>query len=168
MKYYVTIGDRTRLVVVDGEEILVDGEPMRAELLAIPHTPLRHLLVDRRSTTLAVAPGTPAGRWTLVVGGDTVEAEVVDERTRHIRGLVGAGRRSPGGGEVKAPMPGLVTRVLVEVGQAVTAGQGLVILEAMKMENELKAPAAGVVAGIRAVAGGVVERGAVLVELALT
>jgi pyruvate carboxylase subunit B len=61
-------------------------------------------------------------------------------------------------------MPGLVLRVLAETGQEVGVGAGLVVLEAMKMENELKAPAAGVVGAIRVQPGQAVEKGQVLVE----
>jgi pyruvate carboxylase subunit B len=62
-------------------------------------------------------------------------------------------------------MPGLVVRVSVAVGDTVSAGQGLVVVEAMKMENELRASAAGVVTAVLAVPGHVVEKGALLVEL---
>jgi pyruvate carboxylase subunit B len=105
------------------------------------------------------------GRWEVGWRGDRWEVEVVDERTRHIRSLAGPGRARSGGGALKAPMPGLVIRVLVEPGQSVEAGQGVVVLEAMKMENELKAPAAGVVRAVRAEVGRAVEKGEVLVEL---
>jgi pyruvate carboxylase subunit B len=91
--------------------------------------------------------------------------EVLDERTRHIRSLVGAGKAPSGGGAVKAPMPGLVVKVLVEAGATVAAGQGLVVLEAMKMENEIKAMAPGVVDSVAVKAGQAVEKGAPLVVL---
>ena len=62
-------------------------------------------------------------------------------------------------------MPGLIVRVNVEPGDRVQAGQGLVVMEAMKMENELRAQAAGTVKAVHAVAGNAVEKGALLVEL---
>jgi pyruvate carboxylase subunit B len=65
---------------------------------------------------------------------------------------------------LKAPMPGLVLRVQVTPGQAVAAGAGLVVLEAMKMENELKAPASAVVRAVRVQPGEAVEKGQVLIE----
>ena len=99
------------------------------------------------------------------VAGDRWEAEVVDERTRHIRSLTAGATAARGPATLRAPMPGLVVRVLVEAGQEVAAGAGIVVLEAMKMENELKAPAAGVVGAIRVGAGEPVEKGQVLVEL---
>jgi biotin carboxyl carrier protein len=64
-----------------------------------------------------------------------------------------------------APMPGLVVRVSVAVGDTVAVGQGLVVVEAMKMENELRASVAGVVLSVRATPGQPVEKGALLVEL---
>lgn len=67
--------------------------------------------------------------------------------------------------EVHAPMPGLVLRVLVEAGDTVEAGQGLVVLEAMKMENELTAPAAGTVAAVHAAPGDAVGKNDLLVEV---
>ena len=74
-----------------------------------------------------------------------------------------AGR--PGDGILKAPMPGLVVRILVEEGAAVQAGQALMVLEAMKMENQLKAAVAGTVNRVMAKPGDKVEKGAPLLEL---
>jgi pyruvate carboxylase subunit B len=99
------------------------------------------------------------------VAGDRWEAEVVDERTRHIRSLTSGANAARPPATLRAPMPGLVVRVLVEAGQEVAAGAGMVVLEAMKMENELKAAGPSVVGAIRVVAGEPVEKGQVLVEL---
>lgn len=67
--------------------------------------------------------------------------------------------------EVRAPMPGLVVKVLVEPGEVVQKGQGLVILEAMKMENELRAPAAGTVHRVHIQSGQAVQKNQALIEL---
>ncbi len=77
-------------------------------------------------------------------------------------GLAGAVKASAGPARVTAPMPGKVTRVLVSRGQAVEAGTGLVVIEAMKMENELRAPRAGEVLELPAREGQAVESGALL------
>lgn len=98
------------------------------------------------------------------MAGEQVDVEVVDERTRHIRSLTAGAERPAGGGVVRAPMPGLVVRVFVEPGAAVAAGAGLLVLEAMKMENELRAPVAGVVRAVRVEPGQAVEKGESLVE----
>jgi biotin carboxyl carrier protein len=107
---------------------------------------------------------TGRGEWSLGMAGDRWEAEVVDERTRHIRSLTAGAERARGPTALRAPMPGLVLRLLVEPGREVARGDGLVVLEAMKMENELKAPAGGVVGAVHVRPGEPVEKGQVLVE----
>lgn len=164
MRYYVTIRDRSVEVEVDGGEVRIGGRRVRAEIRTVPGTPLRHLVVDSVSATLAVIPDGP-GRWTMLDRGESVEVEVLDERTRHIRGLVGAGKAHAAGGPVKAPMPGLVMKVLVTPGSQVAVGTPLIVLEAMKMENELRAVAPGVVQTVLVEPGKAVEKGQVLLML---
>jgi biotin carboxyl carrier protein len=164
LRYYVTVGDRHLEVDLTGATPLVDGVPVRAELLPVGGAGLRHLLVDGESIVLSARPAERRGRWSLTLGAQRLTVDVVDERTRAIRAMTG----EEGESEEKsllAPMPGMVLKVEVGVGDAVKAGQGVVIVEAMKMENELKAPADGVVASISVVAGQTVEKGAVLLTL---
>jgi pyruvate carboxylase subunit B len=163
VKYFVAVGGRTVEVEVDGDRVTVGGRVLAATLSRVPGTPLRQLLVDGRSVALAVDPA-GRGRWALTRRGERWEADVVDERTRHIRALTGGGEGARGPGALRAPMPGLVVRVLVQAGQSVVQGAGLVVLEAMKMENELKAAAAGTVRGVRVKPGEAVEKGQVMVE----
>jgi len=165
MKYFVQIAGREVVVELAGDAVRVDGELVSAVLEPLPGTPLRQLRLDDRTVVLEVVPG-GRGVWELGHRGDRWEAEVVDERTRHIRSLTGGERARSGAGEVRAPMPGLVVRVLVETGQRVEAGAGLAVLEAMKMENQIKAPATGVVAALRVGPGQAVEKGQVMVVLA--
>jgi pyruvate carboxylase subunit B len=165
MKYHVAIAGRTYEITVDGEQVVVNGREVRAAIRAVPGTPVRHLVLEDRSECFAAIPE-GSGRWTFLDLGEAVEVEVLDERTRHIRSMVGSGAGSVRSGAVKAPMPGLVVRVLVEPGQTVSAGAGLVVLEAMKMENELRAPAAGVVETVAVRPGQAVEKGQVLIGLA--
>nr|MCA9721775.1 biotin/lipoyl-binding protein [Gemmatimonadota bacterium] len=147
MKYLVTIGERRIEVEIAGEGVRVDGTPVTAHLGRIPGTPAVRLVLDDVPVELAVE-GRTADQWQLVAAGTVHEVEVVDERTAHIRSLAGGSGVQAAGGSVKAPMPGLVVRVLVEVGATVEKGQGLVVLEAMKMENELRAPADGIVTAL--------------------
>lgn len=164
MRYFVTVGDRVVEVDLTGTTPTVDGVPMHAELVALPGTPVRHLLVDGRSQSFVAHPAGRRGRWELNLGGTRFDVEAVDERTRAIREMTGGGE-SEADKTVVAPMPGLVVRVEVEVGAQVRAGQGVVIVEAMKMENELKAPADGVVARIEVQPGQTVDKGATLIVL---
>ncbi len=162
MRFFVTIAGREIAVDVDGDRVTLEGRTIHATLRHRPGTPLWQLTVDGRASEVVLQPH-GRGRWTAGAGGELVEVEVVDERTRHIRSLTGAER--PAGGEViRAPMPGLVVRIMVEAGDTVPAGAGVLVLEAMKMENELRAPAAGVVRVVRAEPGQAVEKGQPLVE----
>jgi pyruvate carboxylase subunit B len=163
VKYFVTIAGRELEIVVDGDRVTVDGTPFVAHAGPVPGTSLRHLLLDDRSFTVSVESGS-RGLWTLGHHGDVLDIEVVDERTRHIQTLTANGGTRAGGGLLRAPMPGLVVRVQVETGQSVAAGAGLVVLEAMKMENELRAVAAGVVRAVLVQPGQPVEKGQILLE----
>jgi biotin carboxyl carrier protein len=164
MKYFVMVGGQEVVVEIDGDRITVDGTPVGAgHLNALPGTPIRHLMLDGESRALVLEPQ-GRGLWAVGFRGERHEVEVVDERTRHIRSLTGAGQKGSGPLVLKAPMPGLVVRVAVEPGQQVEPGMALVVLEAMKMENELRATSAGVVKGVKAIPGQAVEKGQVLVE----
>jgi len=163
MKYFVSMAGRTVEVEVDGDRIRVGGRETRAELRTVAGTPVRNLFADGESWIVSVETTGPGG-WLLGRRGERYEAEVLDERTRHIRGLVGDGGAAHAVAVVKAPMPGLVVRILVEPGQEVSAGAGLVVLEAMKMENELKAAGPAVVEEVLAAPGQAVEKGAVLIR----
>ena len=168
MKYSVTVGSRKFEVEIAGEDVLIDGEPVQAHLDAVPGTPLHHLLLGQESWTVAAEQLDEPGRWVLGAVGERRDVAVVDERARQIQELTGRRATGPRSGIVRAPMPGLVVRVEVAVGDQVAAGGGLVIVEAMKMENELRAPGAGVVTTIHVAAGATVEKGAPLVTLQLT
>lgn len=163
MKYVVSVEGRPIEVEVDGERIIVGGQSYHATLGRIPGTPLRQLVLDERPVTLSVEP-LGQGRWALSLAGERSEIEVLDERTRHIRALTGTGDQRPKADVLRAPMPGMVVRINARPGDAVTAGAGLVVLEAMKMENELKAGASARVKAVRVNPGEAVEKGQVLLE----
>jgi pyruvate carboxylase subunit B len=164
MKYFVTVGDRTVEVDLSGSQPVVDGTPVDAHMAILPGTHVRTLQVDGRSHTLTARAGERRGRWQIALGRERFTVDAVDERTRAIREMTGAGD-DVADKTIVAPMPGLVLKVEVEVGQAVKAGQGVVIVEAMKMENELKAPADGVVAKILVQERQTVDKGATLIVL---
>jgi biotin carboxyl carrier protein len=164
MRYFVTIAGRDVEVDLTGATPVVDGTPVDAHLTVLPGTDTRHLLLDGRSYALTAAPDARRGRWHIGVGAERFTADAVDERTRAIREMTGA-TADVADKTVVAPMPGLVVKVEVEVGQAVKAGQGVIVVEAMKMENELKAPSDGVVAKIEVQPGQTVDKGATLLVL---
>jgi pyruvate carboxylase subunit B len=164
MRYFVTIGERTFEVDLHDGQIAVNGEPVAAELVAVPGTPVQNLRADGASHTLTAQPGESRGAWEIHLDGGRFEAQVVDERTRTIQAMTGKTAAQQGPRPVRAPMPGLVLRIDVEPGQELKAGQGVIIIEAMKMENELRAEAAGKVARVLVQPGQAVEKGAVLIE----
>jgi pyruvate carboxylase subunit B len=163
VKYTVILDGQSMEVEIDGDHVTVGGQVYAASLGIIPGTPLRQLLVDGRPSTLAME-SLGRGRWALTPAGERWEVEVLDERARHIRTLSAGADRPAVSQVLKAPMPGLVLRVHVAAGQQVAAGAGLVVLEAMKMENELKSVSAAVVRAVRVTPGEAVEKGQVLVE----
>ena len=166
MKYFVTVGTQTFEVEVDGPRVLVGGVAFDTDLAPVSGTPLYHLLLGGESWSVAAEPLEGVGRWALGMVGERVEVAVQDERTRAIEAVSGTGQPAAGGGTVRAPMPGLVVRIEVAEGQQVDAGAGLVVVEAMKMENELRAPRSGTVQTVHVAVGQAVEKGASLVTLA--
>jgi pyruvate carboxylase subunit B len=109
--------------------------------------------------------GDARGRHTLWLVGFRFETEALDERARAIRELTGAAAGASGPAPILAPMPGMIVRIAARVGDQVEPGQGLVVMEAMKMENELRATTAGTVRAVLVEPGTAVEKGAVLLEL---
>jgi pyruvate carboxylase subunit B len=164
VKYAVAIGDKTFEVDVRGDEIRIDDRISDARLVSIPATPLRHLVMGSRCRTFALVRD--GDSWVVQWGGERVTAKVLDERSRRLLEIVASGASGSSGAVVKAPMPGLVLRLDVAMGQRVEPGTGLLVLEAMKMENEITAPSSGVVHAIRVEAGQAVEKGVTLVEIA--
>jgi len=137
----------------------VDGRAMRIDARILAPGVISLLLEGGRQVrcVLDVAPEGVA----VIVDGRRVEFAVSDPRS--LRASRGAGAGADGPRAVKAPMPGRVVRVLVAVGDEVAAQQGLMVIEAMKMQNELKSPKAGRVARLGAAEGETVQPGEVLV-----
>ena len=163
MKFTVTVCERTVEVEVQGDTVRLNGTPVSAHLVSVPRTPLRQLVLDGRARTYAMLRADDG--WDVHHRGETWPVAVVDERTRQLRELTGQQGKKKVGGVVKAPMPGLVLRLEVDVGQQVDAGVGVVVLEAMKMENEIKSSGSGVVKKIYVSAGEAVDKGEPLVEI---
>ncbi|HUQ79867.1 MAG TPA: biotin/lipoyl-containing protein [Gemmatimonadaceae bacterium] len=165
MRYLVEVASRTVEVDIDGDRVRVGGVDVSARIAELPNTPITLLTIGDEVHRVAATKGSSRGRFTLAIDGRRYEAEALDERTRAIRALSTAAAGPSGPAPLIAPMPGLIVRINVAPGDSVAAGQGLVVMEAMKMENELRAAAAGVVKTVRVEPGVAVERGAVLVEL---
>jgi acetyl/propionyl-CoA carboxylase alpha subunit len=165
MRYFVRIDGEDHEVLLDSTGVHIDGEDITAQVVPIDGTLVRMVTVGDRVHRVVVRPGATRGEYTLWLDGFRFTVEALDERTRAIRELSGTAAGPSGPAPLKAPMPGLIVRVNVQAGDQVQAGQGLVVMEAMKMENELRATAAGRVKAVIAAPGTAVEKGALLIEL---
>ena len=165
MKYFVRVGDDELEVSLEGDAIRVGGETVAARIADVEGTPVRMLTIGDEVHRIVVRPAGARGRYTIWVDGFRHEVEALDERTRAIRELADATAGPAGPAPLVAPMPGMIVRVSVQVGEQVVPGQGLVVIEAMKMENELRATSAARVKSVLAQPGSAVEKGALLVEL---
>ena len=166
MKYIVEQNGERKRLALDPEGVSYEGEaPLQAELVDIEASPVRIIRIGTEVHRVVVQRRAGRGKYSLWVDGYRFDVEALDERTRQIRDVSAASAAPTGPAPVIAPMPGLVVRVRVAVGDRVEAGQGVVVMEAMKMENELRATAAGVVKSIEVQAGTAVEKGTLLVAL---
>jgi biotin carboxyl carrier protein len=166
--YQVTIGERVVTVALRTERgalfARIDDGPERRVGLAAGSGALHALASDeRRWQLLARRPS--AERVEVALLGSTYEVEVVDAARARLAQVAGAAALAHSRRELRAPMPGLVVRVNHRAGDQVGAGEALVVLQAMKMENELSLPTAGTVASVAVEVGETVEQGQVLAVL---
>ena len=164
MRYLTTIGDKTYTIDINQDgEVVIDGVKRSLDLRSIDDDGLYSLLLDNRSFEALVEEGD--GEYRVLINGVLYYAQVADERAKRLAEAAGA--FTPTGGEVniKSPMPGLIVAVPVVEGQKVSKGQVVVVLESMKMENELKAPREGTVSSIKVQPRQAVEQNQVLVVL---
>ncbi len=190
MQYEIEIGGRIRQVAVTraGEQftVSVDGRTAHVNATRIDaHT--MSLLIDDASSVASGIPGTSRGASSATAGitGSHEVTIATDPVTRQLTIRVGtmpisvslngrrrwgrkddAGHASTGPQRIVAPMPGKIVRVLVKPGDPVRARQGLVVIEAMKMENELRAARDGTVTEVQAREAMSVDAGSVLVVIA--
>jgi biotin carboxyl carrier protein len=163
MKYVATVDDQEYHVDLEEDgTVTLNGDPVEADLQSIDGGFHYSLLVG--ATSHEVFAEHCEGICTVTIDGRRFRAKVEEERAWRA-----GGRRAvveeAGGAEVTSPMPGVVVAVLVEAGQAVQTGEGLLILEAMKMENEIRAPRTGVVEAVQVTPGQRVSQDDVLLRI---
>ena len=165
MKYFVKVGSvehEVELVERSGNlEIRVDGEPLEMSMADVDGLGQYSVVADRRAYGVSIDGDTHVQQ--LTIAGDRFAIELEDERER----AANAAARAKGGkgGVLKSVMPGVVVEVLVEAGASVEEGQPILILEAMKMQNEIAAPATGTVESIFVEQGQAVGGGEKLVAI---
>lgn len=165
MKYHVGIGNEQFEIVVDGDDITVNGRKLRAHLDDLAAGGAHTLRIGSEVHAITARRGTERGTFDIAIGGHRFAVEALDARAKAIRAIAGASGRPTGPAHLMAPMPGLIVRINVEAGDTVQPGQGLVVMEAMKMENELRAMSAATVKRVVVAPGSAVEKGALLLEL---
>jgi biotin carboxyl carrier protein len=168
MTFDIEVEGATRTVTIEPHgpgryAVVIDGTRHDVRAARLGELGLSVILGDAStSRELQVAPGPARGELLVSLDGRSVPV-VVNGRSRR-SGRADDGGRA-GAQSVTAPMPGRVVRVLVKPGDAVQARQGVVVVEAMKMENELRSPKAGVVRDVSVAPGTSVEAGRVLVVI---
>ena len=166
MKYEVRISGKAYVIEFErqseGWQATVDGEAVSADIVEVaPNT--FSVLVAGQSHEICVTPSAD-GKVNLQTGRFEFSADVVDPRSWHGRRHGSA--EAEGRQQIVAPMPGKVVRVLVKAGDAVEAGQGLLVVEAMKMQNEIRSPKSGTAERVLVEEGQAVNAGQVLCVVA--
>ncbi len=144
----------------ENREIAFDGRVLKAQMIPVSGSLDALLCSDGRSFSVA-SRKLGAGRWRISLGDREFEITLRDPLERELAARAGAA----GPQEIRAPIPGKVVRIEVAAGDEVEPGQPLLVLEAMKMENQICAEGAGTVDDIRVAAGATVEGGQILITL---
>jgi biotin carboxyl carrier protein len=157
MKYVTTVDNQEfQIEIVDERHIRIGERLLEVDFQAISGQPVFSVILDGKSYESFVYQGDED--WEVLIRGRQYQVKIEDEREKRLKAAAGGGVAEGGEFHLKAPMPGLVVSVLVEEGQEVKKGQVMLILESMKMQNELKAPRDGVIGRVRVKAGESVEQ----------
>ena len=157
MKYITTLDGKEYLIeVVDEHHVSVNGRAQEVDFESVSGQPVYSLILDGKSYESYVYE-TEEG-WQVLTRGRQYNLTIEDEREKRLRAAAGGGVAESGEFHLKAPMPGLVVAIPVNEGDKVEKGQVILVLESMKMQNELKSPKAGTVGRIRVKQGEKVEQ----------
>ena len=157
MKYVTSIDGHEYIVdVLDDHHISVDGVTYEMDFMQVGDQPVYSLVVNGESVEAHVYPNEDL--WQVLFRGTLFTARVEDEREKRLRAAMAGRVAEHEEFHLKAPMPGMVVSIPVQEGQMVGRGDVLVILESMKMQNELRSPRAGTVSRVRVQAGARVEK----------
>jgi biotin carboxyl carrier protein len=165
MKYQTIVNGQTFEIEINEDgRILVNGEERAIDFRTLRQGELYSLLLDHFSYEGVVDERDDT--YHVLIAGDMYEVQVTDERSRRLASAFMAFGDTGGEVSIRAPMPGLIVSVPVEEGQVVSKGETIVVLESMKMENELKAPRDGTIHRVNVKPGDNVEQNKVLVSIA--
>jgi biotin carboxyl carrier protein len=157
MKYITTVdGKEYQIEVVDEKHVRVGDRLLEVDFESVSGQPVFSIIIDGKSYESFISESDEG--WQVLMRGRQYQITVEDEREKRLRAAAGGGVAEGGEFNLKAPMPGLVVALPVSEGQEIKKGQVLIILESMKMQNELKSPKDGVVERIRVKPGESVEQ----------
>ncbi len=163
MKYYARVGSNEYEIEINRDTVTINGQEVVVDLCQSGVPELYSVLFGGRSYDMLIEPH--RFNYTITFRSEQFQVQVEDERTRRLN----TGRKAPalpqGELPVRAPIPGLVVSVLVNIGDEIADGQPLVILEAMKMENEIRSLRAGIVRNVIVAQGQRVEQNEILLVI---
>ena len=158
-------GNTYEVQFLDDGSVLFDGKPITLDVSENDTRDHYSLLIEQESVIVGIEPLGDPSQYRVHAGGYDFELSVLASREAFLQEYLrsaGVGKKE---GRIKATMPGLIRKLLVQPGDTVEAGQGIVIMEARKMENEIKTPVSGVLADFGVSEGQAVDKGAFLFEV---
>lgn len=162
-RYKAIVGERELSIDLNADEVLVDGKQFSGDYRVLGDGRI-HIIVDGRSYS-ALLQQNGEGLAEVSVEGIRSEVLVKTDRDLLLEKYGMDTGQSAGHADLKSPMPGLVVRIAVSEGDTVDKGDPLLVLEAMKMENELKAESAGSISSVHVAEGDAVTKGQLLIEI---
>lgn len=163
MKYFAGVGDHSFEIEITEDGVFVDGELIAVDLRQSGVSQLYSMLLDGASYEMIIEETQQS--FDVTLRGEQFRVQVEDERTRRLHGGRQGAALPHGDLAVRAPIPGLIVKIMVQDGDEIIEDQPLIILEAMKMENEIRAVRPGVVRKVEVSAGQSVEQDAVLMVI---
>jgi biotin carboxyl carrier protein len=161
---HATVNNKTFEIIQKEGELTVDGQPFAWDLIKISEGHFHILYKNKTYRAEMVKRDVETKTYTIKINGKTHSVKLKDKFDLLLEkmGIADAGAAKLN--HIKAPMPGLIIDLKVKAGDSVKAGDALLILEAMKMENILKSPGDGIVKNVKVKKGDSVEKSQVLVE----
>ena len=163
MKYYARIGNNEYEVEIGEGQVLLDGEPVDVDIVRSGLPELYSVLFGGQSHEMLIT--SDRFNYTVALRSEQFQVQVQDERSRRLNQARKMPTLPEGELAITAPIPGLVVKTLINPGDTVEEGQPLVILEAMKMDNEIRSIRSGVAKSVVVVPGQRVEQNDVLIVL---
>ena len=164
MRYITTIGEKEYTIDInDNKTIVVDGEIFELDSQGLANTAMNSIILNGHSFDVDISEHDDL--YQVMLKGLMYDVKVEDQRTRRLAGMKRSMTEAVGEVLIKAPMPGVIVELPVEVGQSVSKGDVVIILESMKMQNEFKSPKDGAIKSIRVKVGDKIDQNTVMLSV---